>query len=185
MRTPRKHLDNLVKALGESWKAHWTFHNVPVEDGATESKSAPAKRVSNAAKTKQMSGVERVAQVQALEKAGDALGDNPMLEGPKAHLTKEIENLRELKLDRNLGVDIERKKAFNERESARLLSLEESRIWLVTELSQLQQELDKQKKELEELCKTMAADTELPDMVIDSQGLQSSLMMQCVRCSNV
>ena len=132
-----------------------------------------------------MSGVERVAQVQALEKAGDALGDNTMLEGQKAHLTKEIENLRELKLDRNLGVDIERKKAFNERESARLLSLEESRIPLVTELSQLQQELDKQKKELEELCKTMAADTELPDMVIDSQGLESSLMMQCVRCSNV
>ena len=115
-----------------------------VEDGATESKSAPAKKVSNTAKTKQMSGADRVAQVEALEKAGDALGDNPMLEDQKEHLTTEIENLRELKLDRNLGVE----KAFNERESARLLSLEESRI---------QQELDKQKKELEELCKTMAA----------------------------
>ena len=68
--------------------------------------------------------------------------DCPELEGKKVYLTKKIE--------------IERKKAFIERETARLVSLEESRVRLVTVLSQRQQQLDTQKKELEELCRTMA-----------------------------
>ena len=41
----------------------------------------------------------------------------------------------------------------------------------MAEFSQRQQELDKQKKELEELCKAMATDTELPDVAVDSEGL--------------
>ena len=74
------------------------------------------------------------------------------------------------KLDRNLGVEIERRKAFIERETSRLVSLEESGVRLVTELSQRQQELDKQ-KEVEELRKATATDTELPDMAVDSENL--------------
>ena len=76
---PKKTLDNFVKALGESGKAHKSFLDVLVEDGMTESrsKSAPAKKISYAAKAKQMSETERTAQVQALEKARDVLGDGP------------------------------------------------------------------------------------------------------------
>ena len=118
-----------------------------------------------------MSETKRTAQVQALEKARDRAGRLPELEGQTVYLTKEIENPRKLKLDRNLGVEIEREKAFTERETARLVSLEESRVRLVTELSQRQQQLDTQKTELEELCKTMATDTELPDMAVDNEGL--------------
>ena len=70
-----------------------------------------------------------------------------------------------------MGVEIEKKKAFIERETARLMSLEESRVRLVAELSQRQQQLDAQKEELDELCKAMANDAELPDMAIDSEGL--------------
>ena len=163
---PKKTLDSLVKCLGEPGKAHRTFLEVILADGANETKSkpAPVKKTSNNAKAKQMSETERTAQVQALEKARDALGDCRELEGQKVYLTKEIENLRKLKLDPNLGVEIER-------ETARLVSLEESRVRLITELSQGQQQLDTQKKELEELCKAMATDTELPDMAVDGEGL--------------
>ena len=150
---PKKTLDNLVKALGESGKSTQAFLQCACRrrNDGVEVKSAPAKKISNAAKAKQMSETERTAQVQALEKARDVLGNGPELEGQKAFLTMEIENLRKLKLDRKLGVEIERKKAFIERESARLLSLEESRVRLVAELSQRQQEMDKQKEEPEAL----------------------------------
>ena len=69
-----------------------------------------------------------------------------------------------------MGVEIEKKKAFIERETARLTSLEETRVRLVTELSRRQQQLEVQKKELDELCKAMANDAELPDMAIDSDS---------------
>ena len=82
-----------------------------------------------------------------------------------------MENLRILFLDNNMGVETERKKAFIERESARFWSLEESRVRITTEISQREQQLDKQKNEVEKLCKTMAADPEGPYMVVDSNGL--------------
>ena len=126
----------------------------------SETKPGSSKKVTNAAKAKQMRERERErsTQIQGLERARDAMGDSPLLNNQRTILTKEIKNLRKLKLDQNLEVEIERKKAIIERKSARLLFLEESRIRMQTEISQRQQELDKQKKELEELFKTMAAD---------------------------
>ena len=54
---PKKTLDSLVKSLGEPEKAHRTFLEVVLADGATETKSlpAPAKNTSNVAKAKQLS----------------------------------------------------------------------------------------------------------------------------------
>ena len=51
---PKKTLDTLVKSLGEPGKAHRTFLEVMLADGATQTKSkpAPAKKTSNAAKGK-------------------------------------------------------------------------------------------------------------------------------------
>ena len=85
------------------------------------------------------SKAERASRIQALEKARDALGDCPELESQKVYLNREIENLRKLKLDRNLGVEIEKKKAFIERENARFLSLEESRAQTDQEITHRQQ----------------------------------------------
>ena len=132
-----------------------------------------------------MSEAERASRIQALEKARDALGDCPELESQKGYLNREIENLRKLKLDRNLGVEIEKKKAFIERETARILSLEESRVRLVSEMTHRQQQLEVQKKELEELCKAMAGDAESPNMAVDSEGsgskndVDSSILKEC------
>ena len=80
---PKKTLDSLVfKSLGETGKAHRTFLEVMLADGATETKSkpAPVKKTSNAAKAKQLSETDCTAQVQALEKARDALGNRTELE---------------------------------------------------------------------------------------------------------
>ena len=132
-----------------------------------------------------MSEAERASRIQALEQARDALGDCPELESQKVYLNREIENLRKLKPDRNLGVEIEKKKAFIERENARILSLEESRSRLVSEITHRQQQLEVQKKELEQLCKAMAGDADLPDMAVDSEGsglkdaVDSSVLKEC------
>ena len=132
-----------------------------------------------------MSEAERASRIQALEKARDALGDCPKLESQKVFLNREIENLRKLKLDRNLGVEIEKEKAWIERENARILSLEESRVRLVSEITHRQQQLEVQKEELEELCKAMAGDAELPDMAVDSEGsgsknaVDTSILKEC------
>ena len=53
-----------------------------------------------------------------------------------------MENLRTLKLDKNLGIEIQ----WIEGESASLLSLDESRIRMQTEISQRPQELNKHKR---------------------------------------
>ena len=84
-----------------------------IADGATESKPAPVKKVSNAARAEQMAEADRATQVQALDTARDALGDSPRLEVRKPNLTRDTENLRKLKLDRNLGVEIERERDFH------------------------------------------------------------------------
>ena len=59
---------------------------VMLADGATETKSkpAPAKKTSNAAKAQQMSETKRTTQVQALEKARDALETAQSLEVRKS-----------------------------------------------------------------------------------------------------
>ena len=120
-----------------------------------------------------------------MQKARNALGDCPELESQKVYLTKEIENLRKLKLDRNLGVEIEKKRAFIERETARILSLEETRARLFSEMTHRQQQLEVQKKELEELCKAMGGDATLPDMTVDSEGsglkdaVDNSILKEC------
>ena len=116
-----------------------------------------------------MTETDRPTQTQGQERARDSMRDAPLLDYQRTTLTKEMENLRKLNLSKNLVVEIKRKKDFIERESARLLSLEERRIQMALEISQRQQGLDKQKKELEELCKTMAG-TEGPDMAVDSNG---------------
>ena len=76
-----------------------------IADGASETKSkpAPAKKIANAEKEKKMSETERTTQVQALEKARDALGDCPELEGQKVYLTKEVENPAQVELGPKLG----------------------------------------------------------------------------------
>ena len=78
-----------------------------------------------------------------------------------------------------------RKKAWIQRENARILSLEESRVRLVSEITHRQQQLEVQKKELEELCKAMAGDAESPNMAVDSEGssskndVDSSILKEC------
>ena len=184
---PKQKLDSIVKALGDQGKTHKTFIETLITDGenVTQPKLEPTRRNSNAEKEKKVSEAERASRIQALEKARDALGDCPELESQKVYLNREIENLRKLKLDRNLGVEIEKKKAWIERENARILSLEESRVRLVSEITHRQQQLEVQKKELEELCKAMAGDAELPDMAVDSEGLGSksavdrSILKEC------
>ena len=73
-------------------------------------------------------------------------------------------------------------------------SFEESRVRVTTEISQRQQELDTQNKELEELCKTMAADAEGSDMAVDGTAESPRLLLQelhmmprsrCVRSGNI
>ena len=59
-RIPRRLSTILSSSLGEPGKAHRTFLEVMLADGATETKSkpAPAKKTSNAAKAQEMSETE-------------------------------------------------------------------------------------------------------------------------------
>ena len=83
-----------------------------------------------------MTVADRSTQIQGLEKARHAMGDSPPFDDQRTTFGKQVENLHKPKLDKNLGAESERKKAFIERKSARLLSLEDSRIWVTTEISQ-------------------------------------------------
>ena len=127
----------------KTWTAWHAEHENPKQDfdnivslpkrtsPTSETKPGSAKKVANAAKEKQMT--ERsLYSFPGLERARDAVADSPVLNDQRTTLTKEI---RKLKLDKNLGVEIERKKGFTKRESARLLSLEESRLRMTTEIS--------------------------------------------------
>ena len=68
---------------------------------ASETKPEPSKNVINAVKSKR--GQICSAQIQGLESARDVMGDSPLLDEQRAALEEEIENLRKLKLDKNLG----------------------------------------------------------------------------------
>ena len=94
-RTPKKTLDNLVKALGETGKAHKTFLQVALcsrTSRPSQSQHPPRK---SPMPPKQTVDRDRSCCLDpGLGKtARDALGNSPLLNDQRLALTEEIENL--------------------------------------------------------------------------------------------